>query len=205
MLTTPKHRPGCTSSSVWPKRTRQNPLLKDVVPMPGDPEYDRLQLEKARTKAQIRASKSAATARGSTTKNAVKEKISIDPPQVPANDSGNDSVPAPAVLFTVKKSVIFDKTALLDSESMISSTFQLKAAHDYSQRKGFNSHLISHKALSHLAPNKVKKITIFIQGPEDWESILEVVTYFKKEREKKPGSSFEGSVFLIQGKPSDSG
>lgn len=133
---------------------RENPLLKDVVPIPGDPEYDRLQLEKARTKARIRSSKSAATARGNTTKNAVKEKIIVDPPQVPASDSDDDSVPAPVVLFTVKKSVIFDKTALLDSESMLSSSFNfhdwnvfhLMVVHDYFQKKGFNSHLLNHKA-----------------------------------------------------------
>lgn len=176
-----------------PKRTRQNHLLKDVVPMPGDPAYDRLQLEKARTKARIRASKSV---RGGTTKNAVKEKISIDPPQVPANDSDDDSVPAPAVLFTVKKSVIFDKTALLDSKSMLSSSFnfhdwnvfQLKTAHDYSQQKGFNSNLISHKAFITFGTKQSEKTTISIQGLED---ILEVVTHFKKEGKKNLVAHFK--------------
>lgn len=87
--------------------------------MPDNLEYNRLQIEKTRAKAKIKAktkvTKSATTARGKSIKNAVatkkswsqdnlaKRKTSIDPTQISANDSDSDSILAPAVLFTVKK------------------------------------------------------------------------------------------------------
>ena len=45
-------------------------------------------------------------------------------------------------------------------------------------------HLISHKAIITFGAKQSEKTTISIQGPEDWESILEVVTHFKKEGKK---------------------
>ena len=39
------------------------------------------------------------------------------------NNSNNDSVPALVVLFIVKKSIVFNKTILLNSKSRLSSSF----------------------------------------------------------------------------------
>lgn len=112
------------------KRTRQNLLLKDVIPMSRDPEYDWLQIEKARIKASATIARrksiknAVATKKSWNQDNLVKEKTFIDPIQILAKNSAGDSVLAPAILFIVKKSVIFDKTALLNSESILSSSIK---------------------------------------------------------------------------------
>lgn len=101
-----------------------------------------------------------------------KEKASSNYISAPmsGNNSNGDSIPAPVVLFTVKKSVVFDKTVLLDSESILFpsfyfhewNVFQLKAAYDYSQKKEFNLHFISHSAFITFSAKQNKKTTISI-------------------------------------------
>lgn len=119
---------------------RQNLLLKNDIPIPGNLKYNQLQIEKVKAKAKTKTTKLAIKARGKSIKNAVatkkswsqdnlaKKKIFINPTQISANNSDGDSVLAPAILFIIKKSEIFDKTALIDSESILSSSFNF---HDW--------------------------------------------------------------------------
>lgn len=60
------------------KHTRQNLLLKHVVPISGDQEYNWLQIEKVKAKAKTKATKSATTASGKNIKNAIATKKSWD-------------------------------------------------------------------------------------------------------------------------------
>lgn len=53
------------------KRTRQTFLLKDVVLMPGDPEYNRLNIEKSKAKAKTRSVKAAAITQAKSIRNIV--------------------------------------------------------------------------------------------------------------------------------------
>lgn len=55
--------------------------------------------------------------------NLAKKKISIDSAQILANNSDSNLVLALVIIFTFKKFVIFDKTILLNSKSMLFFNF----------------------------------------------------------------------------------
>jgi hypothetical protein len=59
----------------------------------------------------------------------------------------------------------------------------LKAAGDYTACKGFQYYTLSNKAILFCA-GKGEDVIISIQGPDDWQDVLDMIKHWGKEEKK---------------------
>jgi len=142
--------------------------------MPGDPEWEAAhprQTRRLMSKKQTPTVQPKAAAKVGPKAKKRARATSIPLPIESPLDLTTESIPA--MQYTVKKQVFFDKIAIVEDSDVLSTKFDfhvflsghLKAAGDYAARKGFQCYTLSNKAVLSCA-GKGEDAIISIQGPD---------------------------------------
>ena len=157
--------------------------------MPGHPEWEERQRTRASAKRKNNTKTTASAPKAK--KRAViasKRRIPPTPTVIVASTARNEAdIPIEATektQFFIIRGATFDKIALLEENSSVSTSFSFhdfhsghsKKAADYTRKKGYNLHLISYKALLSCA-TRTETMGVLIKGPDEWNKAIELASH----------------------------